>query len=141
MTAVQAYTTGCRNSPGCRGRERTVLRSCREHRGARGRGRRACSPGPPRPAPEPCRAFSERWSPAPAEQTLRTARGPAQAGRGAAQVGSAPASLLAPSWGPAAPPHGDQAPLATSVAAASLCMRVPDTRVVPHGVTDRDPGQ
>lgn len=36
---------------------------------------------------------------------------------------------------------GDQAPLATSVAAASLCMRVPDTRVVPHGVTDRDPGQ
>jgi len=27
MTAVQAYTTGCRNSPGYWGRERTVFKS------------------------------------------------------------------------------------------------------------------
>ena len=31
MTAVQAYTTGCRSSPGAGGGERTVLRSWKEH--------------------------------------------------------------------------------------------------------------
>lgn len=33
MTAVQAYTTGCRNSPGNWGKDRTVFRSCRGSRG------------------------------------------------------------------------------------------------------------
>lgn len=31
MTAVHAYTTGCRNSPGYWGRERTVFKSWEEH--------------------------------------------------------------------------------------------------------------
>ena len=31
MTAVQAYTTGCRNSPGDWGRDRTVLKSWKGH--------------------------------------------------------------------------------------------------------------
>lgn len=35
MTAVQAYTTGCRNSPGCWGRDSTVFRSCRDTEGTR----------------------------------------------------------------------------------------------------------
>lgn len=35
MTAVQAYTTGCRNSPGYWGRESTVFKSWKEHRAGR----------------------------------------------------------------------------------------------------------
>lgn len=35
MTAVHAYTTGCRNSPGYWGRERTVFKSWKEHRADR----------------------------------------------------------------------------------------------------------
>lgn len=50
MTAVHAYTTGCRNSPGYWGRERTVFKSWKEHRADRvsrdyGLGRAAWTPG------------------------------------------------------------------------------------------------
>lgn len=46
MTAVQAYTTGCRNSPGSWGRESTVFKSWIEHRAERvGNVARKCAPG------------------------------------------------------------------------------------------------